>query len=358
MSFNPNVAYNNLPEILPDEKYWRTLSIYEQANRANRALAELKGQLSAIPNPKIFINSLTLQEAKDSSSIENIFTTHDKLFKAFTVENIADPHTKEVLRYGKSLTDAFLFIKDKNEFSIELIERIYQNIKDKKDGIRDFSVYIGNTFTTIYTPPCCKKVIIEKLNNWLLVANNKNDEIDPLIKLAILHYQFESIHPFKDGNGRTGRVMNVLLLSAYNLLDDPILYLSKYINEYKNDYYRLLREVTEKNQWQNWILFLLKAIEETSKYTLQKVLSIIDLFNQTKKKIQNQLPEIYSFELLEILFIQVYSKYAFLIEKGIASRNTASKYLNKLTEAGILDKEKIGNEYIFKNIGLYKILKG
>ncbi|MDI9394543.1 MAG: Fic family protein [Euryarchaeota archaeon] len=355
MGPNPYEPYNELPDILPDERYWRLLSVYEQANRANRALAELKGRLSAIPNPGIFINTLSLQEAKDSSSIENVFTSNDKLFKAFTLSSTADPHTKEVLRYGKALVDGFRVIKSGNSFSVELIELIYRNIKDESDGIRDFPVYIGNKYRSIYTPPCCRDLIFEKLNNWVAVANSISDQIDPLIKIAILHYQFEAIHPFRDGNGRTGRVINVLLLSAYGLLDDPVLYLSKYINENKNDYYRLLLDVTESKNWEGWILFMLKAIEETSKYTLDKVLTIIDLFNDTKEKMQGEVPDIYSFELLEILFMQVYCKYAFLVERGVASRNTASKYLNRLVDLGILEKEKVGNEFIFKNKGLYEI---
>ena len=357
MKFNPDKPYNELPDILPDKRYWRLLSIYEQANKANRAMAELKGRLSAIPNPDIFINTLSLQEAKDSSSIENVFTTNDKLFKAFTLNSTADPHTKEVLRYGKALVDGFGVIKSGKKFSVELIELIYRNIKEENDGIRDLSVYIGNDYRRIYTPPCCRDVILDKLNNWISVANSKSDEIDPLIKMAILHYQFEAIHPFKDGNGRTGRVINVLLLSEYDLLDNPVLYLSKYINEHKNDYYRLLIGVTENNNWEEWILFMLKAVEETSKYTLDKVFTIIELFNNIKEKMQREAPEIYSFELLESLFTQVYCKYAFLVEKEIASRNTASKYLNRLVEIGILEKEKVGNEFIFKNKGLYEMLK-
>jgi len=295
MKFNPDKPYkpyNELPDILPDEKYWRLLSIYEQANKANRAMAELKDRLSAIPNPDIFFNTLSLQEAKDSSSIENIFTTNNKLFKAFTLDSTADPHTKEVLRYGKALVDGFEVIKSGNKFSVELMELIYRNIKEENDGICDFPVYIGNDYKRIYTAPCCRDVILDKLNNWISVANSKSDEINPLIKMAILHYQFEVIHPFRDGNGRMGRVINVLLLSAYDFLDDPILYLSKYINENKNDYYGLLMSVTENNSWEEWILFMLKAIEETSKYTLDKVLTIIDLFNDTKEKMQDEVPEI------------------------------------------------------------------
>ncbi|GCC10011.1 adenosine monophosphate-protein transferase SoFic [archaeon] len=357
MNFDTDKPYNELPDILPDETYYHLLCIYEQANKANRALAELKGRLSAIPNPKIFINTLSLQEAKDSSSIENVFTTNDKLFKAFTVDSAADSHTREVLRYGKALVDGFRVIKSGSKFSVELIERIYRNIKDEKDRIRGFPVYIGTDYMKIYTPPCCKDVILGKLDNWISVANSKSDEVDPLIKMAILHYQFEAIHPFRDGNGRTGRVINVLLLSAYDLLDEPVLYLSKYINENKNEYYRLLLDVTKSRKWEEWILFMLKAVEDTSKHTLKKVLSIIELFEETKEKVQREAREVYSFELMEILFSQVYCKYAFLVDNGIASRNTANKYLNRLVDIGILEKEKVGKEFIFKNKGLYEILK-
>lgn len=356
MVYNPSEPYNDLPLLFPDEKYWKTIEIYQQTNKANKALAELKGRLSAIPCPKIFINTLSLQEAKDSSSIENIFTTNDKLFKAFTIAHVSDPGTKEVLRYGKALVNAFDLIKKGIDFSIKFLEDIYSNIKDENDGLRDIQVRIGNAFQTVYTPPCCKDILQEKLYNWLEYANNQYD-IDPLIVLSVLHYQFEAIHPFKDGNGRTGRVLNVLYLSSQKLLDEPVLYLSKYINEYKGEYYRLLREVTEKQEWQNWIIYMLKAIEETAKYTLNKVLGIIELLEKTQNKIKNDLPDIYSYELVELLFNQVYSKYAFLEERKIASRNTASKYLNKLVEIGILEKEKIGNEFIFKNIELYNLFK-
>lgn len=357
--FNPEEPYNELPDIPPDERYWRTLSVLEEAAvRANRALAELKGRLSVIPNPRIFINTLALQEAKDSSSIENIFTTNDELFRAFTVESVADPHTKEVLRYGKALTDAFETIKSGHKFSIPLMESIYRNITDENDGVRDVEVYVGRNGMRVYTPPCCRDVITKKLENWASLANSRESEMDPLVMMAILHYQFEAIHPFRDGNGRTGRILNVLLLSAHGLLDEPVLYLSKYINVNKNEYYRLLREVTEEHEWEEWIVFMLKAVEKTSKDTLRKVNAISELFEKTKEKIRNEASNIYSFELVEVLFTQVYCKYSFLTRRGIvSSRNTASKYLNRLEKLGILEKERIGREVVFRNRRLYKLLK-
>ena len=237
--------------------------------------------------------------------------------------------------------------------------KIYLQLQIKepegKSGIRDEVVYIGNAFKTVYTPPCCNEVLTEKLENRVDFANN-DDSIDPLIKMAILHYQFEAIHPFFDGNGRTGRVMNALFISKKDLLDEPVLYLSKYINEYRNDYYRLLREVTEKGNWSEWILFMLKAVKETAIYTLKKVNGIYDLYQSTQDKVKTEAKTIYSYELIEMLFSQPYCKIGFLVDAKIASRNTASKYLNTLEELGILTKEQSGNEILYLNKDLYKLL--
>jgi Fic family protein len=356
MSYSPDKPYNDLPMLFPAEKKWKTLAVLEAAIKAHRALAELKGRMSAIPNPNIFINTLALQEAKDSSSIENVFTTNEKLFKAFTASSPPDPQTKEVLRYGKTLIDAFASVGKSKKISVSLIESIYRNIKDEKDGIREGGVRIGNAYTTVYTPPVGKKLILEKLDNWLSFANNRR-EIDPLIKIAVLHYQFEAIHPFRDGNGRTGRILNALLLSAHELMDEPVLYLSRYINEYRTEYYRLLNGVTEVDDWEAWILYILGAVEQSAIHTLGTVLSIIDLMETTKEKIRKAAEDIYRYELIELLFTQVYCKYAFLEQNGIASRNTASKYLNRLVDLGILEKERVGNELIFKNKALYDLFR-
>ncbi len=357
MKFNHNKPYNNLSLLPPDKKHWENIEIYKVLSEARAALAELKGRTPVIPNPMMLINTLVLQEAKDSSSIENIFTTSDKLYKAFASSKPEpDPHTKEVIRYRKATLDAWNQLKKKN-ISISLLENIFNQIKEPegKSGIRDEVVYIGNAFKTVYTPPCCNEVITAKLENWVDYANN-DDGTDPLIKMAILHYQFEAIHPFFDGNGRTGRVMNVLFISKKDLLDEPVLYLSKYMNEFKNDYYRLLREVTEKGNWTEWIIFMLKAVKETSKYTLKKVNSIFDLYQSTQDKVKNEAKNIYSYELIELLFSQPYCKISFLVNAGIASRNTASKYLNTLVDMEILTKEQSGNEILYLNKYLYKLL--
>jgi len=350
-----NKPYNDLPLLPPSNKVWEKIEVYKVLAEARAALAELKGRCPVIPNPYMLINTLVLQEAKDSSSIENIFTTSDKLYKAFASSTTsADPQTKEVLRYRQALLTAWHKLKTE-DFSVAILEDIYHEIKEKDDGVRDSEVYIGNAFKTIYTPPCCKDVLLEKLQNWLEFAH-ATDTMDPLIKMAVLHYQFEAIHPFSDGNGRTGRVFNVLFLSKHGLLEQPILYLSKYINAYKNDYYRLLREVTNSGNWTDWIIYMLTSVKETAIYTLKKVNAIYTLFQETTEKIKKDASNIYSYELVSLLFEQPYCKIAFLVERKIASRNTASKYLGVLTKIGILKKEQSGNESLYLNKKLFQLL--
>ena len=352
MSYKPNEPYNELALLPPDFAKFESLEIYKKLSEARAALAELKGRLPIIPNPAMLINTLVLQEAKASSEIENILTTTDKLFRAFTsnITNI-DPATKEVLNYRKALWTAFNSNKICDQ---KWIINIFKEITQKDEGIRDVQVYIGNAFQTVYTPPQ-PKIVNEKLANWLDFFSQSNT-IDPLIKMALLHYQFEAIHPFSDGNGRTGRILNVIYLTKQNLIDIPVLYLSKHILEFKNDYYRLLKEVTEKQNWHDWILFNLEIVYRTSIYSLKKVNEIYDLFNSVKSEIKTKAPEIYSFELLELLFTQVYCKNKILVEKNIASRNTASKYLNKLVKLKILETKREGKEILYLNTGLYEIL--
>lgn len=354
--FNSEKPYNELPLLFPDENQWKNIALLEQLNKSNKILAELKGRISNIPNPNIFISTLTLQEAKESSEIENVLTTNDKLFKAFTTNKVDDNATKEVLFYGLAISKSVDKLRINKKLDMNLIIDIYRDIKQENDGIRDKEVFLANRYGKIYTPPCCFDIISKKLNNWLDRANEINN-LDPLIKIAMLHYQFEAIHPFKDGNGRTGRVLNALLLIKYDLIQEPVLYLSKFINENKNEYYKLLKEVTENKNWSNWILFFLKTIEDSATELIVKINDIINLFNETKDIIKQNAPKIYSFELVEVLFIQVYCKYSTLEENGIASRNTASKYLNTLTDLGILEKIKSGNELIYKNIKLFELLK-
>jgi Fic family protein len=355
MTFSQTLPYNELPLLPPAKDKWETMEIYKLLADARAAMAELKGRMPIIPNPLMLINTLVLQEARESSSIENIFTSSDKMYKAFaSSQTNPDSHTKEVLRYRTALYEGWQY-QQKKGLDIDLLENIYRQIKDKTDSIRDKQVYIGNQFHLTYTPPCCRDLLIEKLKNWLKFALSE-DSIDPLIKLAMLHYQFEAIHPFEDGNGRTGRVMNVLYLTQIGLLDQPVLYLSQYINTYKSDYYRLLKEVTENGNWEAWIIYILTAVKKTAKETLKKINAIHDLLHETIQKVKQEAPDIYSRELVDTLFMQPYCKIAFLVDGGIASRNTASKYLNRLFELDILEKENIANETLYLNKKLYDLL--
>ncbi len=353
--FNRTEPYNDLPLLPPSEEVLDDVDIYKQLSKTSSALAELKGRLSVFSNPKILINTLVLQEAKDSSSIENVFTTTDKLYKAFSSSSTnPDPQTKEVLRYRHALWDAWESVQI-DGWSVPFMEKIYQVIKDETDGVRNKVVYIGNQLEVVYTPPDKKDTIINRLNNWLHFADS-NDGIDPIIKMAVLHYQFEAIHPFKDGNGRIGRILNVVFLSRRNLLDMPVLYLSKFINENKQDYYRLLQEVTEKENWKEWILYMLIAVQETALDTLKKVNGIYDLFSQMSDQVKTQAPNVYSYELIDLLFQQVYCKVGYIVKAGLVTRNTASKYLNTLEKLNFLKKEKVGNELLYQNTALYEYL--
>lgn len=356
MSYSKDQPYNDLPLLLPDASAYEKLSIYKKLAETRAALAELKGRLPIIPNPLMLINTLVLQEAKDSSTIENIFTTNDKLYKAFSSSAPnTDPATKEVLRYREALWKSFTKVQSPYDFSMQLAVNIFRSIIEKNEEVRTDQVYIGSRVQIVYTPPEPGTILLEKLSNWFDVALH-NKSIDPLLKMAMLHYQFEAIHPFSDGNRRTGRILNVLFLCLEKLLDLPILYLSKYILQNKNDYYRLLKEVTETNVWENWILYILDAVKQTSIFTLQKVNAIFDNYTTVIEKVKAEANDIYSHELIEVIFSQPYCKISILEEQGIASRNTASKYLRKLEEIGILASEIVGRETLYKNISLYAIL--
>lgn len=355
MAYSRERPYNDLPLLPPDSGVFETVSVYKKLAQARAALAELKGRLPVIPNPYMLINTLVLQEAKDSSEIENIFTTSDNLYRAFTSKRSSvDPAVKEVLRYREALWEAFKK-QQESEWDLELIVNIFRTVTERDESVRRVKVYIGNAYNTVYTPPAPGVFLEDKLDNFFEFAGMA-DEIDPLIKMALLHYQFEAIHPFSDGNGRTGRMLNVLYLTKQSLLDLPVLYISKHILEFKAEYYRLLTEVTEKGDWEGWILFILEAVYRTSLFTLGKVNAIYNLFNHVTSIVKEKAEDLYSRELIEILFSQPYCKIKMLVERDIASRNTASKYLNRLSDIGILEPIQEGNEILFLNRELYKIL--
>ncbi|MEN8135919.1 MAG: Helicase associated domain protein [Thermodesulfobacteriota bacterium] len=352
--------YDSLP-LLPPDVELESKAVLKKAIAANRQLAELKGLANTIPNQNILINSITLQEARSSSEIENVVTTNDKLFEAFSLdsENV-DSATKEVLRYREALWEGYQLLQERHVLSTNLFIRVCNIIKQNQAGVRNTpGTKIANQKTgeIIYTPPSMKTVIQDKLKNLETYIHDDDDGIDILIKLAVVHYQFEAIHPFSDGNGRTGRIINVLFLVFKGVLDLPILFLSQYIIANKGKYYKYLRQVTEKNQWENWILFILDGIEQTARATRDKIIQINDLFETTLVYAKQKLPNyMYSKELVEQLFEQPYCKVKFLVANDIAQRQQASKYLQALENVGILKQKKVGREKLYLNTKLFELL--
>ena len=357
--FDPKVPYNDLPP-LPPRVEVETKAVLKKVAAAGRSLAELKGLGATIPNQSILVNSLVLREAKASSEIENIVTTNDALFKAFTASSSnIDPATKEVLQYRAALWEGFNELKKRGLMTTNLFIKMVQTIVHNQAGIRELpGTVIQNTKTgeVLYTPPLGEGVIREKLRN-LEEYIHGNDDTDPLIKLAVIHYQFEAIHPFSDGNGRTGRIINSLFLVQKELLDLPVLYLSKYIIVNKSEYYTLLRTVTSKGGWEKWILYMLDGIERTAAETRDKIIAIRNLIDQTLVKGRKILPSrVFSKELIELLFYQPYTKTQTLVDAGLAERKTAAVYLRELEKAGILRSKKSGKEVLFLNVKLFQLL--
>ena len=356
-----NDAPNNQLKQLPPNVELETKKILKQTISSNRELAKLKGYCSLLPNDSILLSSLILKEATASSEIENIITTQDELYKAIiSKDKITDSQTKEVLNYRSALWLGYHRIEERKLLTVNTILKIQAELENNDAGIRKVpgtSLVNDRTGEVIYTPPSDEKIILSLLSN-LERYINIDDEIDPLIKMAVIHYQFESIHPFYDGNGRTGRIINVLFLVLKDLIGSPILYLSSYIINNKNDYYKLLQKVRDENDWENWILYMLKAVESTSIETMNIIKSIMDLLENTTHLCKEQLPStIYSKELIEIIFKQPYTKIANLVNAGIAERRTASKYLKALEEIKILESMKVGKEIIYVNKRLYSLLR-
>lgn len=358
MSFDPHSPYNELP-LLPPAQELETKAVLKNAISANKALAELKGAGQLIPDQSVLIQTIGLQEAKFSSEIENIVTTNDELYRAFADNGQhSNPHTKEVLRYKDALWHGFRAITQANRpLSTRLFEELFQIIKDSTAGVRRTpGTKLANARGEVmYTPPEGEGVIRDKLAN-LETFIHAQDGLDPLVKLAIMHYQFEAIHPFTDGNGRTGRIINLLYLIDAGLLDIPVLYLSGHIIANKNDYYSGLRRVTEDNAWEAWIIYMLEAIEQTARITKARILAIRDMMQANMETVRRELPKVYSKELLELLFRQPYCRIRFLEEAGIAQRKTASLYLRELERIGVLAPVKTGREIYYLNTGLLRLL--
>ena len=356
-----NKAFNDLPLLPPNEFLVETISILKQESKSAVALAELKGLANTLPNPNILINAVILKEAQASSGIENVITTQDKLYQALYAKSTKpDVATKEVLRYREALLMGTRLIKEREFLNTNGIIAIQKELEENNAGLRILQgtkLINDSTNEVIYTPPDNFDTISDLMKNLEEYLNNDSDDISPLIKLAIQHYQFESIHPFYDGNGRTGRIINVLYLILKGLLNEPVLYLSSFIIQNKGDYYRLLQEVRTKNNWEDWILYMLKGVEQTAQSTIEQINKINLLFNETQKLVQEKLPRIYSKDLIEQLFIHPYSKIEFLVNNLGIERKAASRYLNGLEEIGILKSQQKGKEVIYINIKLYNLLK-
>ena len=357
MPFSPNKPYNDLPK-LPPSVVFETAKVLKKAVSANKALAELKGMTRLIPHPTLLLNTLTLEEARDSSEIENIVTTRDKLYRALASNlKSVDPATKEVLRYREALWYGFDVVKKRKLITTNIILDIQKTLIHNNAGVRKLpGTQLVNDATgkVRYTPPEGERLIRDLLSNVEKFLNTENG-IDPLVRLALLHYQFEAIHPFYDGNGRTGRILNVLYLVHAGLLDLPILYMSRYIIQHRNAYYKLLRSVTTDETWEEWILFMLDAVEQTSLDTIEKVNKIRGLLDATIEKVKKELPSIYTKELVELLFEQPYCKVNFLVDAEIVERKTAAKYLDLLVENGLLKKQAVGKESVYLNVPLYSL---
>ena len=357
MTFAPDVPYNSLPFLPPDINL-ETPKIWKACNAANKSLARLREACRLIPNPDILISSIPLLEAASSSEIENIFTTQDSLYRVLaTNTETANPAEKEVLNYRKALYTGYAALKEQHSINEELLETICSTILKTDMSRRDVTVYIGNRMTRVYTPPN-DPYVLQALMAQLEEYINNGTEPDPLIRLALIHYQFEAIHPFTDGNGRTGRILNILYLVANNLLDIPVLYLSRYIIQNKTEYYKLLREATAENNFEEWICFILDAVEQTADWTYTKVHAIYQLMEDTRNFCREKLPNhIYSHELIDLIFLQPYCKGKYLVDAGMGNRQTAMKYLKELEKIGILTAQKISREVIYINTALYQILK-
>ena len=350
-----------IPSKLPLKKDIETKEILRATITAHKTLAELKGIANSLPNQKIVINTLVLQEAKDSSEIENIITTYDEIYRSDISDSFINSDIKEVQNYKDALYLGFEIIKTKKFLTINHIKEIQSTLEKNDAGFRKQSGTVLKNPTTgeiKLVPPQNPKDIEELMTNLVDYINDSSlEDFDSLVKMAIIHYQFESIHPFYDGNGRTGRIINILYLVLENLLDVPILYLSRYIIKNKADYYKLLNDVSFNDGLNNWILFILKGIEEISKETIKTIKNIENLMNETKNIIIEQKPKIYSKDLLEALFYHPYTKRAFIEEQLNVSRPTATSYLNDLEKLGILSSKKIGKEVFYVHNKLFELFK-
>lgn len=356
-----NNPFNELPN-LPPVVDLETPRVLKAAIAANRELAQLKGYCALLPNETILLNSIILQEARASSEIENIITTHDDLYRAMVIDyQSIEPATKEVLNYRSATWTGYELLKKTGSITTNMIVTIQKELEGNDAGIRTLpgtALVNDATGETIYIPPDDPVAIQQLLTNLETYLNTDIHPVDPLIRMAVAHYQFESIHPFYDGNGRTGRIVNVLYLVKEELLDSPILYLSRNIIRDKRTYYRLLQGIRENGEWEEWVVYMLELIAGTADETLGMIRQIVKLMDETIEEARKNLPKAsYSKELIETIITQPYTKIEHLVQQGIAERRTASKYLQQLEEIGILIATKEWKQKIYINHRLVDLLK-
>lgn len=358
--FNPKNPYNDLPLLPPPAECIETRDILKKCISARVALAELKQAAELIPNSAVLVNALPLLEARASSEIENIVTTTDKLFEFAGVDDDkADAATKEALRYRTALYEGTKMVQ-RRMLTTDMAIQICSTVKGIELDLRsEGGTTLKNRMSgdVIYTPPVGQKLLQDLLDNWSEFMHETTD-IDPLVRMAVQHYQFEAIHPFEDGNGRTGRILNILFLVEHGLLDSPILYLSHFIIRNKGAYYRLLQNVTSDQEWEPWIRFILDGVEETCVWTTDKIKAIRELMEHTAEFVQAELPKTYSWELVLLLFKQPYCRINNIVDDGIAKRQTASVYLKQLCELGVLREFKSGRENLFVHPKYIELLTG
>ena len=344
MAYNKNTPFNDLPD-LPPADFVDSAEILRHLVKASRYLGELNGLCESLPDPQLLINTIILQESKDSSAIENIVTTQDELYKAATEERTSNHAAKEVLSYREALYVGLKKMQSQQNLLLtSTMVEVVQTIKQNNSGIRNIpgtALKSAINGEVVYTPPCCEDVLRGKLAALEQFINDKEaSSLDPLIKMAFIHYQFESIHPFADGNGRTGRIINALYLVQQQLLLQPVLYLSSYIVKYKTEYYQLLRGVTENGNWHDWLMFILTAVIETAQLTTQKIRNMLLLKEEFEVTMKEVLGSSFNYDLLQLMFTLPYLKIELLEKKQLAHRQTASSWLKKLTEANIVKPQK------------------
>lgn len=355
---DPLRPWNGLPH-LPPTADLETRPVLRACIEARAAVAELKQAGHAVPNQAILINTIPLLEAQASSEIENIVTTGDRLFRFDRSPDLdtADPATKEALRYRTALSRGFHSIQVRPLSTATAVEvcRTILGIDLDVRRVPGTALVNARTGQVIYSPPEGEALLRELLANWERFLHDTRD-LDPLIRMAVGHYQFEAIHPFSDGNGRTGRVLNLLFLVQAGLLELPVLYLSGAIIRRKDDYYRLLAEVTTLGAWEPWIVYMLDAVAETARWTTDRIIGIRDLMRSMGRDIRTELPAVYSRELLELVFVQPYCRIQNVVDAGIAKRQTAATYLRRLADAGFLREIRSGRDKLFLNIRLVDLL--